>query len=168
MPLNIPRIVTADPSSAEAIELLRRKLAPSGEVVSEAGRKKTIEVFGIPLSPTEVVERISSDVRTRGLESVLDYTAKFDKVKLAPEAVRVPERDLVAAHAAVGATFLETIRRIRDNILRFQTAILHRDVHGPQDAIWNVRRSRHKQKITTWHDNPRFAWIEPYRLSCRP
>src|SRR3972149_2265610 len=128
MPLNIPRIVTADPSSAEAIELLRRKLAPSGEVVSEAGRKKTIEVFGVPLSPVEVVERICSDVRTRGLESVLDYTAKFDKVKLTPDAVRVPERELAAAHAAAGPTFLETVRRVRENILRFQTAILHHDV----------------------------------------
>jgi histidinol dehydrogenase len=128
MPLAITRIDTSQPEAAEAIELLRRKLSPSGDVVSEAGRKKTIEVFGIPMAPTEVVERICSDVRSRGLESVLDYTAKFDKVKLTPDQVRVSERELAAAHAAVGPTFLETVRRVRENILRFQTAILHHDV----------------------------------------
>ena len=36
--------------------------------------------------------------------------------------------ELAAAHAAAVPEFLETVRRIRDNILRFQTAILHRDV----------------------------------------
>jgi histidinol dehydrogenase len=128
MPLAISRIDTSQPESAAAIEQLRRKLSPAGEVVSEAGRKKTIEVFGIPMSPPEVVERICSDVRSRGLESVLDYTAKFDKVKLVGDQVRVSERELAAAHAAAGPTFLETVRRVRDNILRFQTAILHRDV----------------------------------------
>src|SRR5262245_49213017 len=82
MPLAIARIDTRQAGSAEQIELLRKKLAPTGDVVSEAGRKKTIEVFGVPLAPAEVVERVCSDVRTRGLESVLDYTHKFDKVKL--------------------------------------------------------------------------------------
>jgi histidinol dehydrogenase len=128
MPLNIPRIDTREPTAAAAIEQLRRKLAPSGDIVSEAGRKKTIEVFGVPLAPTEVVERICSDVRHRGLEAVLDYTAKFDKVKLSADTLRVPEHELAAAHAKAGPTFLETIRRIRENILRFQTAILHHDV----------------------------------------
>jgi len=128
MPLSITRIDTQQPDAAAALDTLRRKLSPSGDMVSEAGRKKTVEVFGVPLSPVEVVERICSDVRTRGLEAVLDYTAKFDKVKLTPDQVRVPEHELAAAHAAAGPTFLETDRRVRENIVRFQTAILHRDV----------------------------------------
>ena len=49
MALNIERIDTRQPGAAQAIEALRAKLAPSGDVVSEAGRKKTIEVFGEPL-----------------------------------------------------------------------------------------------------------------------
>lgn len=128
MPLAIPQIDTREPTAQEAIDQLRRKLAPSGEIISEAGRKKTIEVFGVPLSPTEVVERICSDVRTSGLEALLDYTAKFDKVKLTADTLRVPAQELEAAHAAAGDSFLETIRRVRENILRFQTAILHQDV----------------------------------------
>jgi histidinol dehydrogenase len=128
MPLNIPQIDTRDPDAKAAIDQLRTKLAPTGDVVSEAGRKKTVEVFGVPLAPTEVVERICSDVRVRGLEAVLDYTAKFDKVKLTAETFRVSDGELAAAHAGAGPTFLETVRRVRDNILKFQTAILHEDV----------------------------------------
>jgi histidinol dehydrogenase len=128
MPLAIAKIDTRQDGSAAEIEQLRKKLAPTGDVVSEAGRKKTVEVFGVPLSPAEVVERVCSDVRTRGLEAVLDYTNKFDKVKLTQDQLRVPVQELAAAHAKAGPTFLAAIRRIRENILRFQTAILHKDV----------------------------------------
>jgi histidinol dehydrogenase len=96
--------------------------------VTEAGRQKTVEVFGTPMAPTEVVERICSDVRTQGLDAVLRYTAKLDGVQLSANTLRVPADDLASAHARAAPEFLEAIRRIRDNILRFQTAILHRDV----------------------------------------
>ena len=46
---------------------LRTKLSPRGNVVCVAGRKKTIEVFGTPLTPQQVVEKICVDVRDRGL-----------------------------------------------------------------------------------------------------
>ena len=128
MPLEIQRIDTRQPDAQAAIAALRAKLAPSGNVVSEAGRQKTIEVFGTPMAPTEVVERICSDVRTQGLEAVLRYTAKFDAAQLSASTLRVPLDDLASAHAHAVPPFLDTIRRIRDNILRFQTAILQRDV----------------------------------------
>jgi histidinol dehydrogenase len=128
MTLKIQRIDTRQPGAVQAIEALRAKLAPSGEVVSEAGRKKTIEVFGEPLSPAAVVERICGDVRKRGLAAVLEFTAKLDGVTLSAETLRVPANELAAAHAAADKEFLETVRRIRENVLRFQTAILHRDV----------------------------------------
>jgi len=126
--LNIPRIDTSDPASRTQIAALRAKLAPEGNVVSEAGRKKTIEVFGKPLSPVEVVEWICRDVKRRGLEAVLEYTAKLDGKKLAPGELRVSRDELAAAHAAADEEFLETVRRIRARIMRFQLAILHRDV----------------------------------------
>jgi histidinol dehydrogenase len=128
MPLEIQRIETRQPDAQAAIAQLRAKLAPSGNVVTEAGRQKTVEVFGTPMAPTEVVERICSDVRTQGLDAVLRYTAKLDGVQLSANTLRVPADDLASAHARAAPEFLEAIRRIRDNILRFQTAILHRDV----------------------------------------
>jgi histidinol dehydrogenase len=126
--LRIPRINTADAAAREEIAALRAKLATDGDVVSEAGRTKTIEVFGEPLSPLQVVERICRDVRQRGLDAVLDYTTKLDGKTLAPSELCVPAAELKAAHAAADLAFLETIRRIRDRIARFQQAILHRDV----------------------------------------
>ncbi|MCI0491365.1 MAG: histidinol dehydrogenase [Planctomycetes bacterium] len=141
MPINIQRIDTRQPGAAAGIAQLRAKLAPSGDVVSEAGRQKTIAVFGTAMAPTEVVERICSDVRHQGLQAVLNYTAQLDNVQLSATTLRVPTDDLVASHAAAAPEFLETIRRIRDHILRFQTAILHRDVQvdGPRGSLLRQR-----------------------------
>src|SRR3954470_13560480 len=136
MSLKIQRIDARRGDAHAAIAELRAELAPSGDIVSEAGRRKTVEVFGEPLSPAEVVERICSEVRTQGLSAVLRYTAKLDGAELTAETLRVPAEDLAAAHAKISQDFLATIRRIRDNILRFQTAILHTDVEidGPNGS----------------------------------
>lgn len=128
MPLEIPRIDTRQPGAQVAIAQLRAKLAPSGNVVSEAGRQKTLQVFGTPMAPTEVVERICSDVRTQGLEAVLRYTAQLDGVQLTAGSLRVPAEELATAHAHADPAFLATVRRIRESIWRFQTAVLQRDV----------------------------------------
>lgn len=133
MPLAIPRIDTRDPGSAAQIATLRAKLAPEGNVVSEAGRRKTIEVFGEPLSPVQVVEKICGDVRERGLTALLEYTAKLDGKQLTPAELRVSAAELAAAHAAADPAFLETVRRIRARILKFQQAILHQSVTVPTE-----------------------------------
>jgi histidinol dehydrogenase len=136
--VNIPRIDTGrDDVQARLVEL-RENLSPRGNVVSEEGRRRTIEVFGEPLSPGQVVERICQDVRQRGLAAVLDYSARIDKASLTAETIRVPQADLEQAHAAADREFLAAIRRIRENIFRFQQAILQRDVRvdvGPQSFL---------------------------------
>jgi histidinol dehydrogenase len=128
MPLAIARIDTRDQAAAAQIAALRAKLAPQGNVVSDAGRRKTVEVFGEPLTPVQVVERICGDVRQRGLNSVLEYSAKLDGKQLTSSELRVSADDLAAAHAAADAGFLDTVRRIRGRIAAFQKEILHRDV----------------------------------------
>ncbi len=128
MPLAIRRIDTQQPDAAAEIAALQRTLTPDGNVVSEAGRQKTIDLFGQPLSPTEVVERICSDVHEQGLDAVLQYTAKLDGADLSADQLRVPTAELKSAHQAAEPDFLATVRRIRDQVLRFQQAILHADV----------------------------------------
>jgi histidinol dehydrogenase len=128
MALEIQQIDARLPAGAEQLAALRKKLSPTGDVVSEAGRQKTIEVFGEPLSPVQTVERICRDVQTQGLAAVLDYTAKLDGVQITSATLRVSAEELAAAHAAAEPEFLETVRRIRENVLRFQQAILHTDV----------------------------------------
>jgi histidinol dehydrogenase len=129
--LNITRINTADAAAREQIAALRARLAVDGDVVSDGGRKKTIEVFGEPLSPLQVVERICRDVRSRGIAAVLEYTAKLDGKTLTAGELRVPAEELAAAHRAAAPEFLATVRRIRERLLVFQRAILHRDVTVP-------------------------------------
>jgi histidinol dehydrogenase len=133
MALEIQTIDTRDGAANASIAALRAKLAPSGNVVSESGRRKTIEVFGEPLSPAEVVERICADVKANGLAAVLRYSKQLDGAELTSGTLRVPSAEIAAAHAKAAPEFLDTIRRMRENILRFQTAILHRDVEveGP-------------------------------------
>jgi histidinol dehydrogenase len=126
--LNMLRIDTRSDQWRAAISSLRERLSPQGNVVSEAGRKRTIEVFGEPLSPQQVVERICGEVRQRGLPAVLDYSARIDKAELTAETIRVPQEELAAAHAKARPEFLAAVRRIRQNVLDFQTAILHHDV----------------------------------------
>src|SRR5688572_31687610 len=110
MPIEIPRIDTRQPDGQAALAQLRAKLSPSGNVVSDAGRQKTLEVFGTPMAPTEVVERICSDVRTQGLDAVLRYTAQLDSAQLSANTLRVPSEDLVSAHSRAAPEFLETVR----------------------------------------------------------
>ncbi len=129
MPLEIQRIDTRQPDAQAAIAQLRAKLSPGGNVVSEAGRQKTLEVFGTPMAPAgsrraDLLRRAHAGPRSRAR-----YTAKLDGVQLSANTLRVPADELaVGARRMRRPTFLETVRRIRDNILRFQTAILHRDV----------------------------------------
>jgi histidinol dehydrogenase len=117
--------------AGSALAALRGKLRPDANVVSEAGRRRTVEVFGRPLSPAEVVQQICQDVCTSGIDAVLDYSARLDGARLTADELRVPADAVGAAHAAVAPPFLETVRRIRANILNFQRAILHRDVDVP-------------------------------------
>ncbi|WP_422925218.1 histidinol dehydrogenase [Singulisphaera sp. PoT] len=125
--LNISRIDCASDDAREAILELRRQLSPKGNVVSPQGRARTMEVFGEPLTPQEVVERICADVRDRGLEAVLEYTAKLDGAKLDAVSARVSRDELRAAHKAADPEYLKTISRVRENILAFQLGILNRD-----------------------------------------
>lgn len=145
--LKIRRIDSRRHNIAAAMAELRERLSPRGEVVSEAGRQRTLDVFGEPLSPVEVVERICREVRSQGLAAVLDYSVRIDDAPLTAEALRVSEVDLDEAHAAADPEFLAAVRRVRDNIRRFQEAILHRDVRLEVDGGYLVQRYRPLDRV---------------------
>lgn len=125
--LNIAR-VDARQGSSEILNQLRTKLSPQGDVVSPRGRELTQKVFGAPLTPVEVVTQICNEVQSEGTDALLRYCQAFDKADMTADQLRVPAEDLQSAHASVAPDFLESIRRIRDNIVEFQSAILHTDV----------------------------------------
>jgi histidinol dehydrogenase len=146
-PFSIQRIDTRSSDVRAALDALRQKLSPAGSVVSEAGRRRTIEVFGEPLSPQQVVERICADVKSRGLEAVLEYSRKLDKAELTPATIRVSLEELAAAHATADPQFLATIRRIRENILQFQRAILHHDVEVTRPGVVLKQRYQPLERV---------------------
>ncbi len=125
--LKIQRVDARD-GSADILTELRQQLSPAGNVVSPRGRALTEQVFGKPLTPIEVVETICNDVRTEGTPALLRYSKALDKADLTADELRVPATDLASAHAAADPELIASIRRIRDNVVRFQQAILHRDV----------------------------------------
>jgi histidinol dehydrogenase len=128
MTLNMIRIDTRSDDVSHALEQLRKRLSPEGNVVSDEGRAKTIEVFGQPLSPEQVVERICRDVMEQGLDAAKRYTRQLDGVDLTAETLRVPSEQLETSHRQAAGEFLESVRRVRENILEFQRAILHQNV----------------------------------------
>jgi histidinol dehydrogenase len=131
-PLRIARLDARQADFGPMLAELRLRLSPNGNVVSEAGRLRTINVFGQAFSPQEVVQRICDDVQSRGLAAVLDYGQKLDGAKLTAETLRVPADALQQAHAGASPELLKTLRRIRGNIQAFQEAILEHDVRLPK------------------------------------
>lgn len=125
---SVIRYVDARAGGDEVLAELREKLSPRGDLVSPRGRELTLAVFGKALTPVEVVETICRDVQTQGTAALLRYTRALDGAELTGETLRVPAADLAAAHAAAEPEFLQSIRRIRDNIVQFQTAIRHGDI----------------------------------------
>ena len=134
------RIDLAAADGRARLEALRGKLVSQGDVVSPAGRQRTIDVFGEPLSPRQVVERICADVRTQGIDALLDYTRRIDGAAVTRETLFVPPAALAAAHAAVDRGFLDAVRRIADRVERFQRALLSRDVSVPLAGGGSLRQ----------------------------
>jgi histidinol dehydrogenase len=97
-------------------------------MVSPEGMVRTIAVFGEPLAPRQVVEKICSDVAAHGIDAVLDYSRRIDGAPLEPSQVRVSADELDAAFRAAEPAYLEAIARVRRNILTYQAAILHHDI----------------------------------------
>jgi histidinol dehydrogenase len=126
--LKIRRIDCARDDARQAIAALRAELSPKGNVVSPAGMARTIAAFGEPLAPRQVVERICADVAARGLEAALDYTRRIDGVTLEAARVRVAAGELAEAYRQADSGYLETIARVRGNIVAYQEAIRHLDV----------------------------------------
>jgi histidinol dehydrogenase len=134
--LKFRRIDCSTHSAEKEIAALRAALSPEGKVVSPESEARTIAAFGEPLLPRQVVERICTDVATRGLAAVLDYSRRIDGASLEPARIRVSPDEFVEAHQHADPLYLDTIARVRRNILAYQEAIRHRDLMlPPRDGI---------------------------------
>jgi histidinol dehydrogenase len=126
-PLKLRLIHAGDPDARRQLAALRSQLASQADVVSPRGRKLTEKVFGEALPPARVVERVCNDVRVKGLAAVLHYTEQFDQVRLDALSLRVSPEEMQRAHAQADPTFLDAVRRVRQNVMSFQLGLLHRE-----------------------------------------
>jgi histidinol dehydrogenase len=126
--LNIRRIDCVRDDAVRAIADLRRQLSPRGDVVSPASKARTIEAFGEPLTPAQVVAKICTDVAERGLSAVLDYTRRLDGVSLDPATLRVSSEEIDRAFEQADPGYLRTLASVQANILAYQQAIRTKDL----------------------------------------
>ncbi|MDP1560648.1 MAG: histidinol dehydrogenase, partial [Pirellulaceae bacterium] len=117
-------------AATAAVVALQQKLSPKGDTISDHARDLTIKVFGAPLSPTEVVSHICQRVQSEGISAVCELTQKLDRVEINPASFRVSTDELAAAHRQAPPAFLAAIRRVRDHIVDFQSAIRHQTVES--------------------------------------
>lgn len=82
----------------------------------------TRKVFGEPLTPVQVVDRIVSDVRRRGDDAVIEYTLKLDGVILTPDLFRV-DLDKIPAVPDADA-FLSAVEFAAANVREYQKKML--------------------------------------------
>lgn len=66
-----------------------------------------------------LVRRILEDVRQRGDEALLEYTLRFDGVRLAPDELRVTESEIEEANERVESEFKEAITTAKERIEAF-------------------------------------------------
>lgn len=92
------------------IETAKRDLGPFLERLLKRGEEDFRAV-------DEQVAQIMEAVRTKGDEALLEYTARFDGVRL--ETVRVEEAEVEEALARVDADFMETLEKAAENIRRY-------------------------------------------------
>ena len=137
---DIRRINLHTPVGRDELDALRQTLVSQGDLVSPAGRQRTIDVFGEPLSPRQVVEKICEDVKREGLSAVLDYTKRIDHANVTEETFRVPLQTLEKAHQSVAPEFLTAIRRVRQRVKNFQEKILPSDVCVRLDGGGSLRQ----------------------------
>lgn len=137
--LKMRHIDCSAPNAGKQLAELRRALTDQGTVVSPQGRKLTQSVFGEALAPQKVVERICSDVQQKGISALLHYTEQFDKVKLTPKGIRVSPEDMLAAYKKSDPDYIDTIRRIRNNVMQFQIGLLSKDALLPYSEHYELQ-----------------------------
>lgn len=106
------RILRTDSQLEEARSFLNRRPKATGQ-----------EQAGI----TAGVAAIIKEVKERGDEALLDLTAKFDRIRLQPEQLRVTAQEFEVARSLVPEDFREAIRQAKANILAFHQKQLPKD-----------------------------------------
>lgn len=88
-------------------------------------RKLAERERGIPANVRDTVAAIVADVRARGDAAVLEYTQRFDRVRLEPEQLLVTKAEIDAACAAIPKQTIAALERAAENITAFHRRQVH-------------------------------------------
>jgi histidinol dehydrogenase len=91
-------------------------------------------MFEIPQKERDIIENILHEVAKKpyqvddldsldGLDNLIEYTKKFDKVELTPDQIRISETDLEEAHNKLDKKLLASIRLAIKNVRKYQEEI---------------------------------------------
>ncbi|MFA6350249.1 MAG: histidinol dehydrogenase [Candidatus Omnitrophota bacterium] len=69
------------------------------------------------------VRHILEDVRLFGDDALIEYTKKFDKVKLSPRQIKVAAIEISAAYQNIDPRFVSTLKVIMENVTRFYSKV---------------------------------------------
>jgi len=118
------RIITSGKDDLDAeIARLKEELSVLNAPVTQKAAATTVEVFGKPLSPAQVVSTIIADVRARGDAAVIEYERKLDGVSLTPSQLRVSAEEMERAASAAPPDLMAGIEAAKKNIAAYQEYI---------------------------------------------
>jgi len=90
----------------------------------------------------ERVAKIVKSVKERGDEALIEYTKKFDKVKITSNELRVSESEISAAFNELDSTLIKSFKVAIDNVTRFYKEQLPKNVRI-KDSSGKVLGSRY-------------------------
>jgi len=101
----------------------------------------------------DVVAGVIKEVRARGDEAVLEFTAKFDKAALTPRTMRVTEAEIAVAVAATEARTVEALEAAHRNVKAFALASLRKP--------WSMKNEQGAEVGEVYHPFERVGCYVP-------
>ena len=129
--IQLPRLHSSQADFQASLAAIRKRLSPSGNVISESSRAKTLAVFGEPLTPEQVVDRICGEVRKQGIDALLRYSRLLDQAEISRDSLRVSQDELAKAYAQADPKFLQAVYAVKERIEIFQKSLLPQNVRIP-------------------------------------
>ena len=105
------------------IKILRTDRADLSNMVARLGLRGKMDLEPVIQATTAII----AQVRQQGDAALLELTARFDKVLLRADQLRVSEQEISLALDKVDLTLIDVLRRSADNIRRFHLAQLPAD-----------------------------------------
>ena len=108
-----------------------------------SARQKTVEVFGEPLAPSEVVRKIVGDVRENGDAALVNYALKLDGYRILADELRVPPDDIEHASEKIDPALYAALQKAAANVRRYQEHVLIQEPE-PLECDGRTMRARYR------------------------